>query len=75
MRKPEEIDDRKITLSKEPIYMDLQTFRGHIQIIGLPREASKTVWASSIIANSLIYGRRVDIPQQKALRDENTKKD
>ncbi len=49
-----------------PIYMDLENYRGHIQIFGLSREASKSVLAANIMANSLARGRRVtiiDIPQ------------
>jgi hypothetical protein len=49
-----------------PIYMDLETFRGHIQIFGLSREASKSVLAANIMASVLARGRRVtiiDIPQ------------
>jgi hypothetical protein len=49
-----------------PIYMDLEKFRGHVQIFGLSREASKSVLAANIIANSAARGRRVtiiDIPQ------------
>jgi hypothetical protein len=46
--------------------MDLEKFRGHVQIFGLSREASKSVLAANIIANSAARGRRVtiiDIPQ------------
>jgi hypothetical protein len=49
-----------------PIYMDLEKYRGHIQIFGLSREASKSVLATNIMAASLARGRRVtiiDIPQ------------
>jgi hypothetical protein len=49
-----------------PIYMDLEKYRGHIQIFGLSREASKSVLAANIMANSMARGRRVtviDIPQ------------
>jgi hypothetical protein len=49
-----------------PIYMDLEKYRGHIQIFGLSREASKSVLAANIMAYCLARGRRVtiiDIPQ------------
>jgi hypothetical protein len=49
-----------------PIYMDLEKYRGHIQIFGLSREASKTVLAANIKASALARGRYVttiDIPQ------------
>jgi hypothetical protein len=49
-----------------PIYMDLEKERGHIQIFGLPRKASKSVLAANIMAYCLSRGRRVtiiDIPQ------------
>jgi hypothetical protein len=49
-----------------PIYLDLNRFRGHIQIFGLSREASKSVLAANIKASAMAQGRYVttiDIPQ------------
>jgi hypothetical protein len=49
-----------------PIYMDLEKYRGHIQIFGMSREASKSVLAANIMASAMARGRRItiiDIPQ------------